>query len=99
MHHAAWHCPGINDLDFNNKVNHAVGTCVFTDLDGDVGVIKWSGIGDTQTINGTSEWISGTGKYEGISGTFPWIGYFGPANPDGTSSGWTDMLGGKTRLK
>ena len=98
MHHAAWHCPAVNDLDFNKGVNHASGYCTFTDVDGDVGIIKWSGTGDTATTDGISEWVSGTGKYEGISGTFEWTGYFGPTHPDGTSTGWTDMKGGSTML-
>ena len=87
--HAGMRCPGMNDIDSNNKKQRARGYCIISDAGGQA-YLSWQceGNADGTPCRGTFEYTGGTGKYQTISGknsfeyrpTAQW--------PDGTVSGY-----------
>jgi hypothetical protein len=62
-------CMGLAEL-VDNKLQDILGTCSFTDRDGDHIFMPYSGKGDGKGgDNGTFKLVGGTGKFTGITGT------------------------------
>jgi hypothetical protein len=89
LHMAGLKCPGVNDIDINNKKNRASGRCVFSDADGDQAYSTWQCEGDTATCSGTFDFTGGTGKYRAISGRNTFVSHTQVNWPDGTASGYS----------
>ena len=67
--HAGVKCPGVQDIDSNNKKQHAMGYCIIADAGGQA-YLSWQCEGNAgeTPCRGTFEYTGGTEKYQAISG-------------------------------
>lgn len=93
--HAAWQCPGSQEIDANKGTALASGHCAVTISTGDKAFGSWHCEGSApmgpRPCEGIFTFTTGTGKLAGIAGTIPFRGRTVFVHADGKASGYTDF--------